>query len=404
MSSDKDREFPVLVRIRLDAQNLPGPMEVIQERDGVPLEQFSLAADGKTAAISWNVAGRSELHLLDMATLKQGPAIDLPNDIIGQLRFSPDREELGMIAFGSLAPPNIWELNYKSGKFRQLTFSSHPGVDLTKLVRPELVTFESFDHLPISGWVYRPREAKGPLPMVVILHGGPESQERPTFLGTYQELVQHGILVFAPNVRGSTGFGKRFTLLDNGALRANAVKDVKAGIDDLVKRGLADPARVGIIGFSSGGFLALSAIEQYPQTFKSGGLLWSLVDLEGFFQKTEPWMASISKIEYGDPDKDAEVLRSMSPIRQIDTVNVPLLVIHGALDTNVPVEQADRVVESLKKRQVPVQYLRFPDERHGVGELPNRIRYSVAVVKWFDTYLKGDSASRQAAEAKSPAH
>lgn len=404
MSSDQGRELPVLTRIKLDAQGRPGAPEVIAARDGVPLEQFAAAADGKTAAISWNVAGRSELHLFDLETLKEGPTIDLPNDIVGNLRFSSDTDKLVVIAFGSLAPPNIWMINPRSGKLRQLTFSSHPGVDLGKLVRPELVTFESFDRLPISGWLYRPRGAQGPRPMVVILHGGPESQERPTFLGTYQELAQHGIMVFALNVRGSTGFGRRFTQLDNGALRANAVKDVKAGVDELVKRGLADPAHVGVLGFSSGGFLALSAIEQYPQSFSAGGLLWSLVDLEGFFQKTEPWMASISKAEYGDPDKDAEMLRSLSPLRKIDTVNKPLLVVHGALDTNVPVEQADQVVESLRKRQVPVQYLRFPDERHGVGELANRIQYSVAVVKWFNTYLKGNAQSQQAAEAQSSVH
>lgn len=305
-----------------------------------------------------------------------------------------------MITLGTAAPPNVWVLNRQSGKFRQLTFSSHPGVDLSKLVRPELITFKSFDGLPISGWLYRSQDAKGPVPLVVIIHGGPEAQERPTFLGTYQELVRHGMMVFAPNVRGSVGFGKRFAHLDNGALRVNAVRDIKAGVDELVRQGLADPTHVGVFGFSSGGFLALSAIVDYPQTFSAGALLSALVDLEGFFQKTERWMASISKTEYGDPEKDAGMLRAMSPIQKIDTVKAPLLVIHGALDTNVPVEQADRVVESLKKRQVPVQYLRFPDERHGVSELPNRIRYAVAVVKWFDTYLKGDSAARQSAQAK----
>jgi dipeptidyl aminopeptidase/acylaminoacyl peptidase len=403
MSSDKDRELPVLVRVRLDDQGRPGPMEVIASRSDVPLEQFALAPDGRTGAVSWNVAGRSELHSLDMETLKQGPAIELPNDIVAQLRFSQDGREVSMIVLGTAAPPNVWVLNRESGKFRQLTFSSHPGVDLSTLVRPELVTFKSFDGLQISGWLYRPRDAQGPVPLVVILHGGPEAQERPTFLGTYQELVRHGMMVFAPNVRGSVGFGKRFTHLDNGALRFNAVRDVKAGVDELVRRGLADPGHVGVFGFSSGGFLALSAIVDYPQTFRAGALLSGLVDLGGFFQKTEKWLASISKTEYGDPEKDAAMLREISPIQKIDTVTAPLLVIHGALDTNVPVEQADQVVESLKRRQVPVQYLRFPDERHGVSELPNRIRYSVAVVKWFDTYLKGDSAPRQSAQAKKPA-
>lgn len=403
MSSDDGREFAALVRIRLDDQGRPGAPEVIAERSDVPLEQFSLAPDGKSGAISWNVGGRSELHFLDMETLQQGPAIALPNDIVAQLRFSKDGKELSMIALGTTAPPNVWVFNRGSEKFRQLTFSSHPGVDLSKLVRPDLVTFNSFDGLQVSGWLYRPRDAKGPVPLVVILHGGPEMQERPTFLGTYQEIARLGMMVFAMNVRGSLGFGKEYAHKDNGALRANAVRDVKAGVDELVKRGLADPDHVGVFGFSSGGLLALSAITEYPETFRAGVLLSALTDLEHFFQKTERWMASISKTEYGDPEKNAAMLRELSPIHKVDTVKAPLLVIHGALDTNVPVEQADRIVESLKKRQVPVQYLRFPDERHGVGATHNRIRYSVEVVKWFNAHLNGSNASRQSAEAKSPA-
>lgn len=392
MSTNKDREIEVLARVKLTGGH-PGPLEIVAERAGNTVEQFALSPDGKCAAVSWNVAGQSMLNFLDLATLEQGPPVPVPNDIITQLRFSPDSSELATLVIGTAAPPNIWILNRASNQFRQITSSSHPGVDLSRIVRPVLVKYKAHDGLTISGWLYRPRQATGPQPLVVILHGGPEAQERPTFLGTYQALVQRGIMVFAPNVRGSSGFGKSFTHLDDGALRTNAVRDVKSGVDYLVAQGMADPAHVGVFGFSSGGFLVLSAIVQFPGTFKAGGMVSGLVDLEGFFQKTERWMANISKSEYGDPEKDAAMLHDLSPINKVDTVNIPLLVIHGALDTNVPVEQADRVVESLKRRQIPVSYLRFPDERHGVGEFPNRIRYSVAVVRWFTTYLKGDATA-----------
>lgn len=388
MSTSVDRESYALARMKLDAEGRPGPLEILFGDEEAPLEQFALSPDGKTIVLSWNRTGRSDLYFLDLATLKLGKRVPLPNDMINQIRFSPDSREVAMLVIGSAAPPNIWVYNRDSGKFRQITYSPHPGVDLSKIVSPELFTYKAHDGLQISGWLYRPRASQGRLPLVVILHGGPDAQERPTFLGTYQELVRQGIMVLGLNPRGSTGFGKHFSHLDDGPLRADAVRDVKSAVDSLVAQGLADPGNVGVWGWSSGGLLAVSAIANYPGTFKAGALISALVDLEHFFEKTEPWIASISKSEYGDPEKDAAMLRELSPINKIDTVNVPLLVIHGVLDKNVPIEQADRVVDSLTRRQVPVKYLKFPDERHGVSELHNRIRYSVEVVKWFNTHLR----------------
>jgi dipeptidyl aminopeptidase/acylaminoacyl peptidase len=269
---------------------------------------------------------------------------------------------------------------------RQLTHSPHAGVDLAKLVRPELVRFPAHDSLELSGWFYRPAGA-GPFPTVLSFHGGPEGQERPSFNSQYQALLARGIAVFAPNVRGSSGFGKKFVNLDNGALRVNGVRDIEACVAAAVKAG-ADAKRLGIMGGSYGGYMVLAGLTEYPQLFAAGADLFGVVNFETFFKHTEPWMAAISKIEYGDPDTEAEMLRRLSPIHKVDRVTAPTIVLHGANDTNVPVVEAEQVVESLKKRNVPVEYVLFPDEGHGWRKTPNRIRSAVAVTRWFEKYLK----------------
>jgi dipeptidyl aminopeptidase/acylaminoacyl peptidase len=204
----------------------------------------------------------------------------------------------------------------------------------------------------------------------------------------YQALLSLGIAVFAPNVRGSTGFGKRFANLDNGALRVDAVKDIRSCVDYVVRAGVADAKRIGIMGGSYGGYMVMAGLTEYPELLAAGANLFGIVNFETFFKHTEPWMAAISKIEYGDPDKEAAMLRSLSPIHKVDRVVAPTIVLHGKNDTNVPVVEAEQVVESLKKRGVPVEYVLFPDEGHGFQKSENRIRYMVSVARFFAKHLK----------------
>ena len=290
---------------------------------------------------------------------------------------------------GSAAPSDIWVLTLASSDLKQITRSPHAGVDLSKLVRPELITYTAEDGVPLSGWLYRPRGVQPPYPTVFSFHGGPEGQERPSFNSLYQALVSAGMAVFAPNVRGSSGFGKRFVNLDNGPLRVNGVKDIKASVDALVKRNLADPKRLAIVGGSYGGYMVMAGVTEYPDLFAAGADLFGVVNFETFFKHTEPWMAAISTVEYGDPATQADMLRSLSPIHKLDRVKTPLLVLHGANDTNVPVVEAEQIVNALKARGVPVEYILFPDEGHGWRKTPNRIRSTLSIVKFFSEKLKG---------------
>jgi dipeptidyl aminopeptidase/acylaminoacyl peptidase len=301
------------------------------------------------------------------------------------MRLSRDAGLIALTLTGANRPLDIWLLDLATNNFRQITFSPHPGVDLDRLAVPELVEFPAHDGLPLTGWLYRARNVSGPV--VLSFHGGPEGQERPLFNSNYQALVLRGISVLAPNVRGSSGFGKTFVNLDNGPLRFDAIKDIKACVDFVVKAKIARPGQIGIMGGSYGGYMTMAGLVEYPDLIAAGVCLYGIVNFETFFAQTEPWMAAISKVEYGDPDTQADLLRQLSPIHRLDRLTSPTLVIHGANDTNCPVIEAEQVVGNLLKRSIPVDYILFPDEGHGWRKIPNRIRSTMAIVNWFEKYL-----------------
>jgi len=366
------------------------PQEVIAGRNDADLSTFALTEDGKTAALLWNVAGESRLSFLELATLKETPGPALPGALASGLEFSKDGRLLAMTVSGSNLPADVWVVDRPSGALRQVTFSPHAGILLEALVAPKLVTFKAHDGLELSGWLYRlPGEAGVKAgPVVVSFHGGPEAQERPSFNATYQALLARGISVFAPNVRGSSGFGKRFVNLDNGEKRVDAIKDIEDCVGFLVGQGIADPKRVGIMGGSYGGYMTMVGLTEYPELFAAGADLYGMINFETFFSHTEPWMAAISTSEYGDPATQKELLQRLSPIHKVDRIQTPTIVLHGANDTNVPVVEAEQTVESLKKRGIPVEYVLFLDEGHGFRKTPNKVRSTVAVVEWFEKYLK----------------
>lgn len=218
LSSNKDRDLSAFARVEVGEDGAVGAIEVLTERPDGELQDFALSDDGAVAALVWNVAGRSELAFFDLAAGEHRPMGELPAEVVSELTFSKDGRTVALTLSGAASPMDVWLLEAASGAFRQLTHSPHAGVDLDSLVRPELVEFEAHDGLGLSGWLYLPRGAEGPAPVVLSFHGGPEGQERPQFKTTAQALVAAGIGVFAPNVRGSSGFGKEFVNLDNGAL------------------------------------------------------------------------------------------------------------------------------------------------------------------------------------------
>jgi len=387
MGSNEGRDFTAFVRLPLDGTGNPGRLEVLRERSDAELGAISVNDQGTLAALMWTAAGRSEIELFDLKTNKTVPAPKLPAEIAGTPVFSPDGRNVALAVSGAAQPQDVWIA--ESGQpFRQLTFAQR-AVDFTTFVRPELVKFRAHDGLELSGWLYRPKGATGPGPYVVSFHGGPEGQERPTFRADYQALLSEGIGVFAPNVRGSSGFGKKFVNLDNGDQRFNGIKDIKSCVDYLVTNAIADPKRIGITGGSYGGYMTMIGLTEYPELFAAGVNLYGMVNFFTFFQHTQPWMAAISTVEYGDPATQKELLEKLSPLGKLGRVRAATMVQHGANDTNVPVVEAEQIVTHLKSRGVPVEYILFPDEGHGWRKIPNRIRSTVEMVKFFDKYLNG---------------
>jgi len=383
-----DRDLHAFGRVRV-VSGKATPFEVLVDRPDAELASLVIDDQATMAMLNWNVAGRSELWAYELAT-KDRKAFPNPPDIdVASLgEFSADGKKISLVFSGSKAPADIWVFELAEKVRRQVTRSPHPGVDLAELVRPELLQYKAHDGVTLTGWLYRPPQAKPPYAVVFSFHGGPEGQERPAMSSTYQALLANGIAVFAPNVRGSSGFGKKFVNLDNGKLRVNGVRDIKSTVDQLVSLDLADPKRLGIMGGSYGGYMVMAGVTEWPEMFAAGANLYGVVNFETFFRNTEGWMAAISTKEYGDPATEAEMLRSLSPIHKVDRVKTPLLVLHGANDTNVPVIEAEQVVTSLKSRGVPVEYVLFPDEGHGWRKTPNRIRSVVAITKFFSERLK----------------
>jgi dipeptidyl aminopeptidase/acylaminoacyl peptidase len=390
LSSDQQREATAFARIELDTADQPGPIEILAARDDAELESFVLNEQGTRAVLNWNVAGRNELTFFNLTTGEQHPGPELPGELVTNLTWSHDGHFLSMVITGSTQPADIWVLEYATDHLWQVTHSPHAGIKLDQLIRPELISFPAHDGLQISAWLYRPHNLAAPYPTVIDFHGGPEGQARPSFSSNYQALLASGIAVVAPNVRGSSGFGKTFINLDNGTLRFNAIKDIKACHEHLKQTGIASAGQIGIMGGSYGGYMTMAALTEYPEDFAAGANLYGIVNFATFFAQTEPWMAAISKIKYGDPDTQATLLHDLSPINKLDRVQAPTLVLYGANDTNVPVIEAEQVVDYLKKHNVPVKYVLFPDEGHGFLKTINRIRATTEIVHWFTKYLKAD--------------
>lgn len=384
LASNRDRDLAGLCRLTLGEDE---DWRVLQARADAELVEFALCPSGKTAAIVWNIAGRQELELINLPSADKECEIDLPGEIVEDLRFSPDGAHLAMCLSGSRLPQDIWLLDMESLSLRQLTRSPRIGIDLERLGAARLLRYAAHDGLPLTGWLYTPPDADAPFPTVFSFHGGPEGQEQPRFRYDYQALLSRGIAVFAPNVRGSSGFGKRFVNLDNGALRFDAIQDIASTVGHLLEARIAAAGQLGIMGGSYGGYMTMAGLAAFPELFAAGVNLYGVVNFKTFFERTEPWMASISKIEYGDPATEGDLLEALSPIHKLERVAAPTLVLHGANDTNVPVYEAEQVVEELSRRDVPVEYILFPDEGHGFRKERNRLRSASAIVEWFTKYL-----------------
>jgi dipeptidyl aminopeptidase/acylaminoacyl peptidase len=384
--TDGGRERAALVAVDVATDASPMYPEVLAERDDAELERFALTEDGALAALVWNVTGRSEVELLDLTTGKPVP-YSPPGDVVTSAVFSHDGDSLVMGIQSPDVPSAVWCHELSSQTTALICPQEDPVWSPGSLVHPTLETVTTPDGLALPGWLYRPAGIVGPLPTVIYLHGGPEAQERPVFTPLYQTLLEHGVAVYAANVRGSSGFGRSFVNADNGAGRFAAIRDVATCAEHLVASGIADPERLGVMGRSYGGYLTLAALVNHPELFAVGVDVCGMADFETFFARTEPWIADAAVGEYGHPIHDRNLLRELSPVHRMDRLAAPLMVVHGRYDTNVPVHEAELAVHGAKAAGVEVRYLLFDDEGHEIQRLENRRTFIHAVTDWITAHL-----------------
>ena len=390
--SDADREFQALGRLDLAKKTIAWQREPKWD-----IARAALSRDGKTLAMVVNEDGYDTLRLIDTATMKDRQAPATGRGQIGRLAFSLDGRQLGM----SLASPaqngNVWLVDLYTGAARQITQASTAGIPPSSFVEPRLVRYRTFDGLEIPAFLYLPRGARpgDALACIVNPHGGPEGQTTARFSPVIQYYLNRGYAFWAPNVRGSTGYGKTFTHLDDVQRREDSVKDLVAGLDWLKTSGYVDPKKVAVMGGSYGGYMTLAAATLYPDRWAAAVDSYGIANFRTFFGKTASYRVHLRASEYGDPVKDAEFLDAISPIHKVDRITAPLLVLQGANDPRVPQAEAEQIVAAVKKKGGVVEYVLFPDEGHGWSKLANQITAHRAIADFLDRHVRGAAAQAQ---------
>jgi len=360
-----------LLAIPLGPSGWRGQSGVLAPRPDAELEGLDADDAGHRLLAVWNVAGgRSELELVDAWTGETSVVEGLPGAVVSGMLLSRDGSTALMAVEGPERPRELWCLDVETRTWSLAT--ARPPRTAARLVTPTLEFLHGRDGLPLTGWLYRPPGWTGAGPAMLSLHGGPEAQERPTFNPQHQAVAAAGIAVFAPNIRGSSGFGRAFVHADDVHGRRDAFDDVLACAEFLVRLGVAEPGCVAVSGRSYGGYLTLAMLAFSPGVFAAGVAVCGMSDLHTFYRDTEPWIAAAAVTKYGDPERDATLLRALSPMQQVANIDVPLLVAHGELDTNVPFGEATQVVAALRDLGRPVQFLPIPGEGHDYRRAESR--------------------------------
>lgn len=380
--SDYDAEFLRLVERDPNGQG----WRVIYE-ESWDLDDLAVSPDGKTAIWAINRDGYSEVHLMDLVTTRHRLLESLPPGVVGGLVFSPDGLWVALHHTGPRHTYDVWVSSIEEAIARPVTRAFLGGLDRDRFIDPERVSCPTFDGRQIPAWYYRPSGARGPCPVVVAVHGGPEAQERPLFNALYQYWLAEGFAVLAPNVRGSTGYGKTYAHLDDVEKRADAIADLESIAEWLRRQPDINPDQIAIYGGSYGGFMVLSVLTRIPDAYQAGIDIVGMANLETFLERTGPWRRALREAEYGSLDRDRSLLRALSPIHQVDQIRVPLMVVHGQNDPRVPVGEAEQIVEAMRGRGLVVDYWLFEDEGHGVVQLQNRRRLYPAMMRFLSRAL-----------------
>jgi dipeptidyl aminopeptidase/acylaminoacyl peptidase len=387
VTTDRDSEFQRLAHLDLAS----GKHRYYTTEIGWDVDLFDLSPDGRTIAVVTNEDGVGRLRLIDAASGEARLITALPVGVIGSLEWHENGKDLGLSLSSARSPSDMYSIDAATGKIERWTESETGGLNAANFVEPELVRWKSFDGRTISGFLYKPAaKFAGRRPVVINIHGGPESQFQPAFLGrSNYYLDELGVAVLFPNVRGSSGYGKSYLRLDNGRLREDSVKDIGTLIDWIGTRPDLDASRIMVTGGSYGGYMTLASATHFDSKLRASLAVVGISSFVTFLENTEDYRRDLRRAEYGDERDPAmrEFLLSISPLNNASKITKPLFVVQGKNDPRVPYTESEQMVATIRKNQGPVWYLLADDEGHGFAKKSNQDFQFYATVEFIRRYV-----------------
>ena len=364
------------------------------------IENVGVSQDRSRMAFSVNQGGVSRVYLYDPKSARYKAVSGLPVGVVGGLEFSPDNKRLALTLNTAKSPSDTYILKLSTNRLRhrgleRWTYSEVGGLDSASFVEPSLIEYPSFDKVDeqqrmIPAFVYKPENISEPAPVIISIHGGPESQYRPRFSSTYQLWIkQLGAAVIAPNVRGSSGYGTSYLKLDNGFKREDSVKDIGALLDWIATQPDLDENRVIVFGGSYGGYMVLASAVHYSDRLLGAVDIVGISNFVTFLKNTKDYRRDLRRVEYGDErdPKMYEHLQKISPNNSVEKIKIPMFVVQGNNDPRVPVSEAEQIVEALTKQGNQVWYMNALNEGHGYRKKENRDVYQQVVVMFMESLL-----------------
>jgi dipeptidyl aminopeptidase/acylaminoacyl peptidase len=389
VTSDKGNEFQRITYIDLATKS-----EKVLTNATWDVDDARLSWNRKSIAYTLNENGLASLHVIDLATGKERALPKLPIGTIGGITWHENNKDLAFAITSAKSPADIYSVDLASGKRDRWTTSETGGLNANLNVDPTLVKWKSFDGREISGWLYSPPAAKfpGKRPVIVNIHGGPEGQSRPGFLGRNNYILNElGVAILFPNVRGSSGYGKTYVAMDNGFKREDSYKDIEALLHWLKDQANIDGDKIMITGGSYGGHMTLATATRYNDLITCSLDVVGMSNLVTFLEHTEPYRRDLRRVEYGDErdPKMREFLETIAPMNHVKNITKPMFVVAGANDPRVPKSEADQIVAALKSQSTPVWYLVGKNEGHGFSKKQNADFQFYATILFIEKYLLG---------------
>jgi dipeptidyl aminopeptidase/acylaminoacyl peptidase len=356
---------------------------------GADVESLVASKKGDRVGLSLGAGNRTEVRILDAATLKPAAEVTLPLGLGSAGFFSEDGKLLTATWSTPDSPGSIYAIDVATGKVRPLRTESRPTLQGLPRVEASIVEISAFDGRKLPTNVYLPAGGNGQKrPVIVIYHGGPADSSKIRWSATVRLFTSLGYAVVEPNVRGSSGFGRFFEMADNGPKRLDAFKDVETTARWAASQPWSDKERMVVLGGSYGGYTVLIALERWPDIWKAGVDLFGVANMATFLQSTSGVIREVFKVEFGDLEKDAAFLKTISPIEEVDRIRDPLFVYAGANDPRVPRSESDQIVQALRARKIPVEYMVAENEGHSLARKENQVEFLSRSAVFLETQLK----------------